>query len=82
MKVAIKPKKFTFVIFIPMRIIKWKFLYKVIAKSDKENSEYILSLYPKSKEIYKEIKRIKKRFKKLVLIDVKSHDGQRIKIIL
>lgn len=82
MKVTIKPKKFTFVIFIPVILIKWKFLYKVIAKSNKENSQYILSLYPHGEEIYKEIKRIKKRFKKLVLIDAKSHDGQRIKIVL
>ena len=85
MKIIIKngwKKEFT--LRIPTRLIKWKWIYSFGLKqiSDEKTKQEIMTFKENSSCFYKTIKKYIKENGQFTLVDIKSSDGEIVKIII
>ena len=78
MKITIRNEnKKGFTIFLPLAILKSKWIWKLVKSNDQQ-----LDLEKISNDLYYFLKKHRKEIGKLTLIDVQSNDGSKIKIII
>lgn len=80
MRIKIKSDEKKFVILLPNFLLNPSLVWQIIKKKiDNESRAYIRKILPKA---CKELRRLKRRDKHFVLVDVVSSDGDIVKITL
>lgn len=89
MKIKVKTEDARFKLWLPLSIVKWKFIWRLIEKKavtksyiDEEGNEVtknididIISIKNCIIDIYKELKRWKRKYGPLTIVDVRTSDA-------